>query len=206
MAADPADVARDYAVDVIAAVVLAAGSGSRFGGAKQLAELDGMPLLEHALRAVEAVAAIERIVVVLGARAEEVRAGVDAGSAEVVVCDDWEEGQAASLRCGIDAIDGADAALLTLGDMPRITPQVIARFAELAVEHGSETRARAVYDGVPGHPVVLGSAYFAALSGLSGDVGARELLKKIGTYPIECGHLCSAADVDTPEALENLRR
>jgi CTP:molybdopterin cytidylyltransferase MocA len=76
---------------VIAAVVLAAGSGSRFGGPKQLAELDGVPLLEHALRAVEAVPAIERTVVVLGARADEIRAGVDFGSAEVVVCDSWEE-------------------------------------------------------------------------------------------------------------------
>ncbi|MEA2181048.1 MAG: hypothetical protein QOD83_1939 [Solirubrobacteraceae bacterium] len=191
---------------MIAAVVLAAGSGSRFGGAKQLAELDGMPLLEHALRAVEAVPAIDRIVVVLGARADEIRAAVDFGSAEVVVCADWEEGQAASLRCGIDAIDGAGAVLLLLGDMPRLTPQVIARFADLAGQHGSEARARAVYDGAPGHPVVLGSAYFAALSGLSGDHGARDVLKKIGAYPIECGHLCSPADVDTPEALDELRR
>ncbi|HEX8156160.1 MAG TPA: nucleotidyltransferase family protein [Solirubrobacteraceae bacterium] len=191
---------------MIAAVVLAADCGSRFGAAKQLAELDGVPLLEHALRAVEAVPAIDRLVVVLGARADEVRAGVDFGSAEVVVCEDWEEGQAASLRCGIDAIDGARAAVLLLGDMPRITPQVIARFAELAGEHGSEARARAVYDGAPGHPVVLGSAYFAALSGLSGDHGARDVLKKIGAYPIECGQLCSPADVDTPEALEERRR
>ena len=192
---------------MIAAVVLAAGSGSRFGSsAKQLAELDGIPLLEHALRAVEAVPAIERIVVVLGARAEEIRAGVDFGLAEPVVCEDWADGQAASLRCGIAAVAGAEAAILTLGDMPRITPQVIARFADLAAEHGAQARARAVYDGVPGHPVVLGRAYFAQVAELRGDVGARALLKAIGAHPIECSHLCSAADVDTPEALERLRR
>jgi molybdenum cofactor cytidylyltransferase len=190
---------------VIAAVVLAAGSGSRFGGAKQLAELDGIPLLEHALRAVEAVPAIERIVVVLGARADEIRAGVDFGRAEPVVCADWDEGQAASLRCGIEAVAGAEAAVLTLGDMPRITPQVIARFADLAEEHGSLARARAVYDGKPGHPVVLGSAYFEQIAALHGDVGARDVLKAIGAVAIECSHLCSAADVDTPEALEDLR-
>jgi molybdenum cofactor cytidylyltransferase len=190
---------------VIAAVVLAAGSGSRFGGAKQLAELDGIPLLEHALRAVEAVPAIERIVVVLGARADEIRAGIDFGLAEPVVCSDWAEGQAASLRCGIDAVVGAEAAVLTLGDMPRITPQVIARFADLAEEHGSLARARAVYDGMPGHPVVLGSAYFEQIAALHGDVGARDVLKAIGAVAIECSHLCSAADVDTPEALEDLR-
>lgn len=190
---------------MIAGVVLAAGSGSRFGGAKQLAELEGIPLLEHALRAVEAVPALERIVVVLGARAQEVRAGIELGQAEAVVCEDWDEGQAASLRCAIAAVADADAAVLTLGDMPRITPQVIARFAELAAEHGSQVRARAVYDGLPGHPVALGSAYFDQLAALRGDVGAREVLKRIGAFAIECSHLCSPADVDTPAALEELR-
>jgi molybdenum cofactor cytidylyltransferase len=191
---------------VIAAVVLAAGSGSRFGGgAKQLAELDGIPLLEHALRAVEAVPAIDRIVVVLGARAEEVRAGVDLGQAEPVICEDWAEGQAASLRCGIAAVADADAAVLTLGDMPRITPQVIEAFAALATVYGSNVRARAMYDGMPGHPVVLGSAYFPRIAALRGDVGAREVLKEIKAHPIECSHLCSPADVDTPQALEELR-
>ena len=191
---------------MIAAVVLAAGSGSRFGGgAKQLAELDGIPLLEHALRAVEAVPAIDRIVVVLGARAEEIRAGVDFGAAEVVVCEDWADGQAASLRRGIEAVANADAAVLTLGDMPRITPEVIDAFAGLAAVYGSNVRARAIYDGMPGHPVVLGSAYFPRIAALTGDVGARGVLKQIGAHPIECSHLCSAADVDTPEALEELR-
>ncbi|CAA9495470.1 MAG: hypothetical protein AVDCRST_MAG67-1652 [uncultured Solirubrobacteraceae bacterium] len=191
---------------MIAAVVLAAGSGSRFGAsAKQLAELDGIPLLEHALRAVEAVPTIDRIVVVLGARAEEIRAGVEFGPAEVVVCEDWAEGQAASLRCGIAAVADAEAAVLTLGDMPRITPQVIERFADLAAQRGSHARARAVYDGMPGHPVVLGREYFEQIAALRGDVGAREVLKAIGAHPIECSQLCSAADVDTPEALEELR-
>ncbi len=191
---------------MIAAVVLAAGPGSRFGAsAKQLAELDGIPLLEHALRAVEAVPAIDRIVVVLGARAQEIRAGVDLGLAQVVVCEDWADGQAASLRRGIAAVADADAAVLTLGDMPRITPEVIDVFARLGTVYGRNVRARAMYDGVPGHPVVLGSAYFARIAALEGDVGAREVLEAIRAHPIECSHLCSAADVDTPEALEELR-
>ena len=192
---------------MIAGVVLAAGSGSRFGGAKQLAELDGVPLLEHAVRAVEAVPAIERIVVVLGARAGEVRAGVDFGATEVVVCEDWDSGQSASLRRGIAAIaDDAQAAVITLGDMPRVTPQVIARFADLAAEHGALARARATYDGRPGHPVVLGRAYFEAVADIAGDIGARELLRSIGVFEIECAHLCSAIDIDTPADLKQLRR
>lgn len=191
---------------MIAGVVLAAGSGSRFGAsAKQLAELDGIPLLEHALRALQAVPGIERVVVVLGARAKEILAGVDFGTAEPVVCADWADGQAASLRCGIEAVADADAAVLTLGDMPRITPAVITQFADLAARYGTKARARAIYDGLPGHPVVLGREYFDQIAALQGDVGAREVLKAIGAYPIECGHLCSPADVDTPDALEELR-
>jgi molybdenum cofactor cytidylyltransferase len=191
---------------VIAGIVLAAGAGSRFGAAKQLAELEGIPLLEHALRAIEAVPAIERIVVVLGARADEIVAGVDVGRVEPVICADWQAGQAASLRRGVEAVAGyAEAAVLTLGDTPRITSQVIARFAELAIEHGGHARARAVYDGRPGHPVVLGSAYFEQIADLRGDVGARELLERVGAFPVECGHLCSNADVDTAAGLERLR-
>jgi CTP:molybdopterin cytidylyltransferase MocA len=191
---------------VIAGVVLAAGGGSRFGGAKQLAELDGRPLLEHAIRSIEAVPAIERVVVVLGARADEVRAGVDLGATEVVACEDWAAGQSASLKTGIAAIArDADAAVITLGDMPRVTPQVIARFADLAAEHGARARARAVYDGVPGHPVVLGSAYFDAVAEIEGDIGARELLRSIGVERIDCSGLCSAVDIDTPADLDALR-
>jgi CTP:molybdopterin cytidylyltransferase MocA len=191
---------------VIAGVVLAAGGASRFGAAKQLAELDGAPLLEHAIRSIEAVPAIERTVVVLGARAAEIRAGVDFGATDVVVCEDWADGQSASLKTGIAAVAGeAEAAVITLGDMPRVTADVIARFAELAAEHGTQARARAVYDGVPGHPVVLGSDYFDAVGEIEGDIGARELLRSIGVHKIECSHLCSAVDIDTPADLDRLR-
>jgi molybdenum cofactor cytidylyltransferase len=191
---------------VIAGVVLAAGGASRFGAPKQLAELDGVPLLRHAIAAMQAVPAIERTVVVLGASAEAVRAGVDLGAAEVVVCEDWRAGQSASLRAGIAAVADVEAAVITLGDMPRVTPQLIARFAAIAAEQGAGARARAVYDGSPGHPVVLGRAYFGAVAAIEGDVGARDLLRDVGVAKIECGEPGAAADVDTPADLEALRR
>ena len=68
--------------------MLAAGSGERFGGGKQLADLDGRPLLEHVLAAMAA-APLERVVVVLGAQADEIRAGVDLHGARAVICPDW---------------------------------------------------------------------------------------------------------------------
>jgi molybdenum cofactor cytidylyltransferase len=181
---------------VIAGLILAAGAGTRFGGQpKQLAELDGRPLLDHAIAAQCAVLELERVVVVLGAHAEEVRAGVELMRADAIVCADWETGQAASLRCGAAALAsaGADRVIVTLGDAPRVSAEVISRF--LSAPPG----ARAVYDGRPGHPVVLGPEQLAVLSGLAGDRGARGLLHG---PEIECGALCSGRDVDTPDDLE----
>jgi CTP:molybdopterin cytidylyltransferase MocA len=187
---------------VIAGVVLAAGEGTRFGGAKQLAELDGKPLLEHALATVAAVPAIERFVLVLGARADEVRAGIDARGAEVLVCEDWNEGQAASLRTGLSAVSDMEAAVILLGDQPGITPAAI----EAVLAHFDGSRPlRAVYDGTPGHPVVMPRALFPQAMELRGDEGAKQLLDDAGVRRVEVGHLCEALDVDTPADLDSLR-
>jgi CTP:molybdopterin cytidylyltransferase MocA len=182
---------------VIGGIVLAAGEGRRFGGPKQLAELHGRPLLAHAVGAMWAVPAIDRIVVVLGARAAEVRAGVDLEGAEVVVAEDWEEGMSASLRAGIDALPGAEAYIVCLGDQPFITPQVIARFV------GERGTCRASYGGEPGHPVRLEPATARRARALRGADGARELLRDVRL--VECGHLCPPDDIDTREQLEAVR-
>jgi CTP:molybdopterin cytidylyltransferase MocA len=78
-----------------------------------------------------------------------------------------------------------------------LSPELIGRF----VDQPGGTRA--VYDGRPGHPVVLGAEQMAALSRLMGDRGARDLLH--GGPVIECGHLSSGRDVDTPDDLEAIR-
>jgi molybdenum cofactor cytidylyltransferase len=185
---------------VIAGLILAAGAGTRFGDqSKLLAELDGRPLLDYAVSAQCAVAELERIVVVLGAHADELRGRVDLGRAEPVICADWHTGQAASLRCGATALaaSGAGKVIVTLGDEPLLTPALIGRFVD---QPGG---SRAVYDGRPGHPVVLGAEQLQALRELTGDRGARSLLH--GGRLIECGHLGSGRDVDTPDDLEEIR-
>jgi CTP:molybdopterin cytidylyltransferase MocA len=161
-------------------VVLAAGEGARFGGAKQLAPLRGRPLLEHVLATMTGVCS--RVVVVLGAHAEDVRSGVDLHGAEPVVCDDWAEGTFASLRAGLHAIGHEhDAVIVALGDQPSLSRERID--AVLACE-GPLVRAR---DGdAPSHPVVIRS-------------GARVTPEALRTAPgIDVGPL---ADVDTREEL-----
>jgi CTP:molybdopterin cytidylyltransferase MocA len=97
----------------------------------------------------------------------------------------------------VERLRDAHKVIVTLGDQPLISPQVIARFVD------ERAPARATYDGVPGHPVSLDRKRLAAIGALSGDRGARDLLA--GARMIECGHLCSARDVDTPEDLEAIR-
>lgn len=184
--------------------MLAAGEGRRYGGAKQLAELEGLTLLEHVIDSAWSVPALERIVVTLGAHAAAIRARVDLSGVEVVDVPDWDEGQAASLRAGAAALDAVDAAVILLADQPRVTPQVITG----AIDHlGPRYDAvRTTYGGAPSHPVVLGRRVLDALGDLRGDTGARELLDRFRVRAWEAGHLCDPTDIDTPDQLEALRR
>jgi CTP:molybdopterin cytidylyltransferase MocA len=195
-------VSRAGGPPLIAGLILAAGEGRRFGGPKQLAELRGRPLLEHAVRAMLGVPALRPVVVVLGAAAAEIRAGVDLRGAEVVECPDWAEGQAASVRAGVAALGDVDAALVTLGDQPLITPAVIAAVLDAAT--GGDEAVRATYDGRPGHPVLLSRALLDRVGEVHGDVGFRDLLAGARVRDVECGGLGDPTDVDTRAALEAL--
>ena len=188
--------------DAPAGLILAAGAGRRFGGTKQLADLRGRPLLEYAIEAMLAVPALDPVLVVLGHAADEILERVDFGEAEVVVCEEWERGQASSLRQRHRrAAPTRTPRSITLGDQPFITPQVIAGALD---QLGGCDAVRATYDGKPGHPVVLGRRVMDAVGELEGDVGARDLLARFRVRDWEAGHLCSAADIDTREELASL--
>jgi CTP:molybdopterin cytidylyltransferase MocA len=183
---------------MIGGLILAAGEGARFGEEpKLLASLEGRPVLEHAIQAQCGIPELEQVVVVLGAHAAGILARVDFLHAEPVICEAWRDGMAASLKRGVRELDGAERVIVTLGDQPLVTTEVIRRFL------GAPPGARASYEGRPGHPVVLGPEQLKMVEGLSGDHGARDLL---GDAPvIECGELSSGRDVDTPEDLEAIR-
>jgi CTP:molybdopterin cytidylyltransferase MocA len=186
---------------MIAGLVLAAGASTRFGAQKQLAELDGIPLLEHSLRTMRAVP-VGRVVVVLGSAAEEIVSKVNLHGAEPVVCARWDEGQSASLACGLSELEGCQAVVVTLGDQPRVSPKAIRRV--IAGRNGSSA-IRATYNGNPGHPVLLERELFEALRDVTGDKGARNLLLSVPVRDIPCDDLGGGEDVDTPAELDALR-
>jgi molybdenum cofactor cytidylyltransferase len=179
----------------VGGLVLAAGEGSRFGGTKQLAPLEGRPLLEYALAAV---AALDPRVVVLGHAADEILAAVDLQGTRPVLCDAWREGQSASLRAGLAALGDVDAAVVVLGDQPRITPAAVAAVAAAA------GIARASYGGRPGHPIRLPRELLERAGELRGDVGFRDILHGEDVQDVEVGELADPIDVDTQEELARL--
>jgi molybdenum cofactor cytidylyltransferase len=193
--------------------VLAAGAATRFGTQKQLANLDGAPMLEHALRAITA-APVGRVVVVLGSGADEIAARVDFHGAEPRVCSRWAEGQSASLACGLAELADCEAVVVTLGDQPRVSPDAIRRVIgarNTPVEPdgsrgtGGAAAVRATYGGNPGHPVLLERELFEPLRNVTGDKGARNLLLSVPVLDVPCDDLGGGEDVDTPAELDALR-
>lgn len=146
----------------------------------------------------QSVPAIERIVVVLGSEAERVRSEVDLSGVDVVVAQAWADGISASLRTGVAALAEADAVVLTLGDQPRVSSEAI----EAVLAAGAP--ARAVYDGAPGHPVLISRDLFPEVAQLTGDQGARDLLAARGVTEVDLTALGGSQDVDTPADLESL--
>jgi CTP:molybdopterin cytidylyltransferase MocA len=176
----------------ITGVVLAAGAGTRMGTPKALLRApDGASWVAVA-SGLLLDAGCDRVVVVLGASASSVRMPTDA-SITSVVNPDWASGMASSLRAGLAAATG-DAALVTVVDMPEL-PVAVAR----RVIGSGAPLARAVFDGRPGHPVLIASEHWAPIAAsVSGDHGARSYLDAHGVLDVECGDLYDGHDLDTP--------
>jgi molybdenum cofactor cytidylyltransferase len=171
---------------VLEAVVLAAGSGSRFGGGKLTTPHMAGVLLDGALAAAFA-APVRSVTLVTGADSTTVSEAAAAfarkvGQAErlrVVHAHDHAEGMAHSLRMGIAGLPpDVAAAYVFLGDMPRVPRDVLVPMAE-AVLAGAPAAAP-VFQDRRGNPVLVGSDLFPDLLALSGDAGARRVLDALG--------------------------
>ncbi|GAB2860462.1 nucleotidyltransferase family protein [Streptomyces deserti] len=191
----------------MAGLLLAAGGGRRLGGRpKALLEHRGRPLVEHAVRVLRE-GGCARVHVVLGARADEVRARAELGGCVLVDNPDWADGMGSSLRAGLDSLagTGARAALVCLVDQPGIGPAAVARV--LQAYRSEDSLASAAYDGVRGHPVLFGAAHWAGIGATAtGDRGARAYLKEHeeAVTLVECGDVAQPYDIDTEADLAHL--
>ena len=174
-------------------LLLAAGSGSRMGKPKAL--VDGW--LSRSVDTLQA-GGCHEVTVVLGAGAPEASALLAEAGIVVheVVARDWAEGMGASLRAGLASLPpDADAALVTLVDLPDVVRRVLAPADTDAPD--AQTLRRATYDGTPGHPVLLGRAHWAGVAdSAAGDRGARDNLAAHGADADDCGDLATGEDQD----------
>jgi molybdenum cofactor cytidylyltransferase len=201
--AAPAEPRAPQAPWRIGAVILAAGSSRRMGDAnKLLTPFADKPLVRHGVESACASGA-DPVVLVTGHESAAVAAVVRDLDTSVVENPDHGSGMASSLRAGIAALPpGLDGVVVMLGDMPAITAGTIDRLIAAFDPAGGHTICVPEYQGTPGHPVLFARRFFPALQELSGDIGAKPILREhadqIATVPV--GDVGITIDLDTPAA------
>jgi molybdenum cofactor cytidylyltransferase len=173
------------------------------GRSKMLLPAGGGTLLSAAVAPLLE-AGLDRVVVVLGDQAEEVRRGarlpVDPRIV-LVVSPDWRAGMAASLKRGLEACADADAVVIALGDQPGVTADRVRGI--MAAFHPGRDLVVPVHRGIPAHPVLFGRSLFSELEALSGDVGAREVVRRHENEAVRI-EIEPLPDIDTEEDYRRL--
>ncbi len=189
----------------IHACLLAAGLSSRFGATKLVHNIRGRPLLQHALLAAQE-ACRGQVTLVVGHDADAIQTAAAGLFDNVVSNERYQDGIGSSIATGIRACrNSADAILVILGDQPLVTGEHLANI--VAAWTGSESEIIAtLFNDVSCPPILFPRGAFDALSVLSGDQGAREILKseKFEVRSIEFSP--AQYDVDTPEDLQRIDR
>ncbi|HEX2726003.1 MAG TPA: molybdopterin-binding/glycosyltransferase family 2 protein [Beijerinckiaceae bacterium] len=192
----------------IGALILAAGRGTRMGGPNKLvAEVSAKPLVRHAVEAALASKA-GPAVVVTGHEAGKVAAALVGLDVTLVHNQSYADGLSTSLRAGLAALgDDIDGVLVLLGDMPRVTADLLDKLIDAFDPAGGALAVVPVRNTHRGNPVLFSKVFFPELRTLTGDVGARGLLGSHGEAVVEVPVDDEAAffDVDTPEALVEAR-
>jgi molybdenum cofactor cytidylyltransferase len=183
----------------IVGILLAAGSASRFGGAKLLAPLsNGTPVGIAALE--NLAAAVDDVVAVVRPHDDELAAALAARGARITTCPQAADGMGVSLAWGVRAAPAAAAWLIALADMPWLQPATIRRVID-ALSRGTAVAAPS-WQGARGHPVGFAAELYAELIALAGDEGAQRVVARHGAVLIDTDDAGALRDVDTPKDLE----
>jgi molybdenum cofactor cytidylyltransferase len=187
-------------------IILAAGASSRLGSPKQLLDYSGTTLLQHSIEVAQA-ANVDSVVVVLGANADIIRSEISNTTANVVVNPEWKEGMASTIRFGLQTLvklnPEVDAVVFMVADQPFVTADLL---NDLIVLNKKEQRSivASKYGTTFGTPVLFTKRFFPELLELTGDVGAKSLVRKYldetAFVPFTKGEI----DIDTVEDYKNL--
>jgi molybdenum cofactor cytidylyltransferase len=167
----------DSATRGITGAILAAGFSRRLGRPKQLLEYRGKPLLQWAVDAALA-SELDEVLVVLGESAPVILERIDLGRARVIVNEHAIEGQSSSIVAATSMADPhRTGTLLMLGDQPNLTTDDLARVLT-SFDGQPDSIAMASWQGEARSPVIFGRAYDCELLALTGDTGARPLVRQ----------------------------
>ncbi len=190
----------------IAVVILAAGSSSRLGTAKQLLPWKQTTLLEHSIKTILELNC-DDVFVILGANHNLIKSKIDCKKVDVLVNDNWELGLGNSIASGVKYIQESkevDGILLVLADQPLIDSKYLKSLIDKFEVNNNKIIASSYSNGKKGVPVLFDKEYFEELSKLNGDKGAKTLLDKYvpNVFAINAEHLVS--DIDTEEDYDKL--
>lgn len=182
----------------IVGILLAAGFARRYGSNKLLERLpDGTLVAVAAAR--HLVAALPGAIAVVRAGVPELEGGLVAAGPRVTVCPDAALGMGASLAHAVRTVGPAAGYVVALADMPFILPATIEAVAAALRSGASVVAPR--YAGERGHPVGISGRHYAQLVALSGDAGARALVKAEPATLLDCADPGVVRDIDTPDDL-----
>lgn len=187
-------------------IILAAGASSRLGSPKQLLAYAGATLLQHSIEAAQSSDA-SSVFVVLGANADLIKSEINHTTANVVVNPDWKEGMASTIRCGLQTLveihSGTEAVVFMVADQPFVTAALLNNLMEL---NRNEQRSivASKYGSTFGTPVLFTRKFFPELMELTGDVGAKSLVRKYMNEAAFVSFPEGEIDIDTVEDYQKL--
>lgn len=188
-----------------AILILAAGESRRMGQAKQLLPFGKTTLLGHSLRICQG-SRIGPVWIVLGARAEKIRQSLPEGDYQVVVNEAWKEGMGASISVGVKAIEldrQVSEVMIVLADQMKLTSKSLQDFHALYVDSDKSIAVSMSKVG-PGPPSIFDRQWFGELSSLSGDQGAKVVIRSNYSEVLQIIHDAAEKDIDTPEDYKRL--
>ncbi len=188
---------------MIAAVVLAAGLSTRMGRPKQTLSVKGKAMLEWVLEVLRE-SKVDTTVVVLGARAAQVKERVRFMDERIIVNPDFRKGMGSSLRIGLASIEHeADAALVVLGDQPFLSTRTVDRLVE-AYKATKAPVVVPVYHKRRGNPVLFDRSLFPQVMKIKGDSGAKSVVRanEGRLREVAVDDIGVLADIDRPSDLK----
>lgn len=187
-------------------IILAAGESSRLGSPKQLLVYSGTTLLQHSIDAAQSSNAAS-VLIVLGANADLIKTEINHTTAQVVINLDWKEGMASTIRYGLQTLvemhPQTEAVIFMVADQPFVSADLINNLMEL---NRKEQRSivGSKYGTTFGTPVLFTKRFFPELLELTGDVGAKSLVRKYINEAAFVSFPKGEIDIDTVEDYKKL--